>query len=72
LGLQLVLLGRVKPIDEMIAKIEAVTVADVQRVAREMLAPEGLRFAIIAPEPDHAAAHFEQQIRITKKEKIHE
>jgi predicted Zn-dependent peptidase len=73
IGLQLVLLGRVKPIDEMIAAIEAVTVADVQRVARTMLAPERLRFAIIAPEPKGVARHFEQVVtresELTVKEK---
>lgn len=58
IGAQMVLLGRVKTIDEMIAAIEAVKVEDVRRVAKDMLAPDRLRFAIIAPEPDAAAAHF--------------
>lgn len=62
IGLQLVLLGRVKPIDEMIAGIEAVTAADVQRVARKMLDPDQLRFAIIAPEPEAAARHFKEAV----------
>jgi predicted Zn-dependent peptidase len=53
-----VLLGKVRPIDETIARIEAVTPEDVRRVAREMLDPERLRFAIIAPEPDAASKHF--------------
>jgi predicted Zn-dependent peptidase len=68
IGAQLVLLDRVKPIDEIIAGIEAVTVEDVQRVAREMLAPERLRFAIIAPEPEAAAEHFKK--KVTMKEKV--
>jgi predicted Zn-dependent peptidase len=67
IGLQLVLLGRVKPIDEIIAGIEAVTVQDVQRVSRQMLDPNKLRFAIIAPEPEPAARHFKELI--THKEK---
>jgi predicted Zn-dependent peptidase len=67
IGLQMVLLGRVKSIDEVIAAIEAVTIQDVQRVAREMLAPEQLRFAIIAPEPEAAAAHFQDMV--TSREK---
>jgi predicted Zn-dependent peptidase len=67
MGLQMVLLGRVKPIDEIIAGIEAVTVADVQRVARAMLAPERLRFAILAPEPKAVAEHFRN--KVTSKEK---
>lgn len=62
IGLQMVLLGRVKPIDEMIAGIEAVTVADVQRVASRMLDPDQLRFAIIAPEPEAAARHFKEAV----------
>jgi len=60
LGLQLVLMGRVKPIDEIIAGIEAVTAADVRRVAEDMLAPEHLRFAIIAPDPEITANHFKE------------
>ncbi len=69
IGTQLVLLGKVKPIEETIAEIEAVTVADVQRVAAVMLAPERLRFAIIAPEPEAAAKHFVEYV--TKiKEKV--
>jgi predicted Zn-dependent peptidase len=69
IGLQLVLLGRVKPIDEIISGIEAVTVEDVQRVAKVMLAPEKLRFAIIAPEPDAACRHFKNLVN--HKEKTH-
>jgi predicted Zn-dependent peptidase len=67
LGLQLVLLGRIKPIDEMIAGIEAVTVDDVQRVARQMLAPERLRFAIIAPDPEKTAEHFKDKVMVKEK-----
>jgi len=58
IGTQLVLLGNVKPIEETIAEIEAVTAADVQRVAGVMLAPDKLRLAVIAPEPDAVAKHF--------------
>jgi predicted Zn-dependent peptidase len=68
IGTQLLLTGRVKPIDETLAEIESVTLADVQRVARAMLAPERLRFAIIAPDPDAAAAHFKQLVH--KQEKV--
>jgi predicted Zn-dependent peptidase len=67
IGLQMVLLGRVKTVDEMIAKIEAVTVEDVQRVARDMLAPEKLRFALIAPEPEAAAVHFKNMMAAKEK-----
>jgi len=69
IGTQLVLLGEVKSVEQTIAEIEAVTPADVQRVARAMLAPERLRFAIIAPEPEAAAKHFVNYV--TKiKEKV--
>jgi predicted Zn-dependent peptidase len=69
IGLQLVLLGRVKSIDEMMAAIEAVTIDDVQRVAREMLAPEKLRFAIVAPDPEAAAEHFKESVSQKEKAK---
>jgi predicted Zn-dependent peptidase len=68
MGAQLVLLGRVKPIDEIIAGIEAVTVDDVRRVAGEMLAPDRLRMAVIAPKPETAAEHFKK--KVTMKEKV--
>jgi predicted Zn-dependent peptidase len=66
LGAQMALMGRIRPIDELIANIEAVTVDDVARVSKDMLAPEQLRFAIIAPEPEAAVAHFEKYV--TSKE----
>ncbi|HVQ43625.1 MAG TPA: pitrilysin family protein [Candidatus Saccharimonadia bacterium] len=58
IGTQLVLLGRVRTIEDSIARIEAVKAADIRRVAAAMLDPQRLRFAIIAPEPDPVAAHF--------------
>ena len=67
IGLQTVLTGQVKSVDEMIGKIEGVTSGDVMRVAAEMLAPEKLRFAIIAPAPEKAAEHFEKAIRMKEK-----
>lgn len=70
LGTQLLLLGEVESIEEVIAGIEAVTTEDVQRVAQSMLAPEKLRFAIIAPKPEPAAEHFRDIV--SKKEKMHE
>lgn len=69
IGLQTVLIGRMKTIDEMIDSVEAVTAQDVQRVADTMLAPENLRFAIIAPEPKDVIAHFEERVNV--KEKTH-
>lgn len=58
LGTQLALLGRVRSLEETIERVEAVTAEDVKRVVGKMLAPEQLRFAIIAPEPYAASQHF--------------
>jgi predicted Zn-dependent peptidase len=68
MGLQTVLLGRVKPIDEIIEGIEGVTVDDVQRVAGKMLAPEQLRLAVIAPEAGSVARHFEEALSVKEKQ----
>ncbi len=67
LSTHMILLGRNRSIDELIAEVEAVTLAEVQRVAHDMLAPEHLRFAIIAPEPQKAAEHFEAIITAKKE-----
>jgi predicted Zn-dependent peptidase len=67
IGTQLALLGTVKSIEETIQLIEAVTVADVRRVAEAMLAPARLRFAIIAPEPEAARRHFIEYVTKTKE-----
>ena len=71
LGAQLVLLGHTRSLEDTLAELEAVTVADVQRVAREVLAPEQLRFTIIAPEPEAAALAFEKLVtNVDNKETI--
>ena len=67
IGTQMALLGSVKSIEETIQLIEAVTVADVRRVAEAMLAPGRLRFAIIAPEPEAAQKHFIEYVTKTKE-----
>jgi predicted Zn-dependent peptidase len=67
LGLQMILLGRMKSTDEIIEGIESVTVADVRRVAGKMLAPDRLRFAIIAPNPESVAEHFKESIMVKEK-----
>ncbi|HHV63250.1 MAG TPA: insulinase family protein [Firmicutes bacterium] len=43
------LTGRVIPVDEVMAKIEAVTVDDIKRVAADILRPDGLRMAAVGP-----------------------
>ncbi|MBW4061318.1 insulinase family protein [Candidatus Saccharibacteria bacterium] len=59
LGAQLILLGRTKSLEDTLAELEAVTVAQVQAAAAEILAPAALRMAIIAPEPEAAVRTFE-------------
>ena len=58
IGTQIMLLGSYTSIDDRIAEIRAVTAEDVLVVAGEMLETKGLRLALIAPEPESAAAHF--------------
>jgi predicted Zn-dependent peptidase len=43
------LYGRIRTVEEIIFGIEAVTAADVQRLARELLAIDNLRVAAIGP-----------------------
>lgn len=62
IGTQIVLLGKYKTVDERIAEIKAVTAEDVLAVSAKMLAPEGLRFALIGPDPKTAAEHFKKAI----------
>jgi predicted Zn-dependent peptidase len=57
---QLLFLGRLKSLKDIIAEIDSVTAQDVQRIAIEMLAPGNLRLAIIAPNPDSTAARFRE------------
>ncbi len=49
LGGQELLLGKVNSIDEAIAEMEAVTLEDAQRVARELLVGERLHLAVVGP-----------------------
>ena len=49
LGGQQLLLGKVNSIDDAIAEMEAVTLEDVQRVARELLVGERLHMAMVGP-----------------------
>lgn len=64
LGIQQLLLGEIRSVEQTLAEIDAVTAADVTRVATEMLAPNRLRLGIISPEPDAAVATFD---RLTQK-----
>jgi predicted Zn-dependent peptidase len=67
MGTQLLLLGRMRSVEETLAEIEAVTVDEVQRVAAEMLAPERLRLGLISPNPEPIAAEFEHLVTKNRK-----
>lgn len=58
LGSQECLHNRVRDIDELIALIDAVTVQDIQHVARTCFAPEWRRLAIIGPDDPRRAEYF--------------
>ena len=60
LGSQECLQKQVRSIEEVIARIDAVTVQDVQRVARLCFAPEWRRLAIIGPDDPRHAGYFGQ------------
>ena len=63
LGVQQLLLGEIRSVEQTLAELDAVTSADITRVASQMLAPNRLRLGIISPEPDAAVASFEQLTR---------
>ena len=48
-GGQEALLGRIEPLDDVLAQLDAVTAADIQRVAARLFREEWLRLAIIGP-----------------------
>jgi predicted Zn-dependent peptidase len=48
-GTHLLRYGHVAPVEQVIAEVEAVTAADVQRVARRLLRDEALHLAVIGP-----------------------
>jgi predicted Zn-dependent peptidase len=49
LGGQELLLGEVRSVDQAVAEMEAVTLEDLQRVARELLCPAEMRLAVVGP-----------------------
>jgi len=61
-GSRMVLLNEIKLPDETIAEIEAVTAADVMKVARELFTKDKLRLATIAPDTKRARKAFEQEL----------
>lgn len=58
LGGQESLRNRVMDVDEMTARIDAVTPENIQRVAQACFAPEWRRLAIIGPDDSHRSAYF--------------
>ena len=62
IGTQLALLGSIRSVRQVIREIDAVTPAQLRKVAAEMLAPERLRLGIISPEPDTAVNTFHELI----------
>jgi predicted Zn-dependent peptidase len=60
LGSQECLYGHIREVDEVIAKVNAVTAQDIQRVARTCFAPEWRRLAIIGPDDTRRASHFQK------------
>jgi predicted Zn-dependent peptidase len=49
-GMQLLLKGKITSLEELYAKIDAVTGEDVQRVARDLFVDDRLNFTMIAPQ----------------------
>jgi predicted Zn-dependent peptidase len=53
LGSQEILTQQIQTVDEVVAKIESVTTADLKRIANEILAGDKLRMAVVGPiDPD--------------------
>jgi len=48
-GAQQALLNKVQTVDEVLGKSAKVTIKDVQRVARQLIAPEKLRMSVVGP-----------------------
>lgn len=57
IGGQAALTGRILSIDEVFKSFDAVTAADIQRVAKKYIAPEYLRIAAIAPNDTNNELH---------------
>jgi predicted Zn-dependent peptidase len=55
---QMILLGQLRSVEQTLQEIQAVTAADIRRVAAEMLRPGRLRLGVISSDPDPAADSF--------------
>lgn len=58
LGSQECLHNRVRDVDDVVARVNAVTVEDIQRVAQTCFAPEWRRLALIGPEDPQRATYL--------------
>ena len=63
LGTQEYSRGRIVPLEELVAKIDAVTADDIQRIAQHCFAPEWRRLAVIGPYKTGSAAHFAKLLK---------
>jgi predicted Zn-dependent peptidase len=63
LGSQESLRNTVTDVDDILARIDAVTPQDVQRVAQTCFAPEWRRLAIIGPDDPFLSEHFSQLLK---------
>ena len=63
LGSQESLRNTVTDVDDILARIDAVTPLDVQRVAQTCFAPEWRRLAIIGPDDPFLSEHFSQLLK---------
>jgi len=48
----LLMLGEIEPIEETVARLQAVTAADVQRVAQRLIRPDNLSMSLVGPGAD--------------------
>lgn len=62
-GTRLLLTNQIKTIEEVIDGIESVTPEAIMEAAQDLLRPDKLRMAVIAPEPQDAAATFEKLVK---------
>ncbi len=55
--------GRIIPVDDLVAKIDAVTADDIQRIAQHCFATEWRRLAVIGPYKSGSAEHFAKLLK---------
>lgn len=61
-GSQMVVMGRIWSIEEILATIDGVTSADVQKAAQTYLTGDKLRLAVIGPHTHKTVAEWEKVI----------